>query len=276
MGVKLGKANATQSTSRGFFLKTSTTCFDPNWVVTHTTTQPHNYPTTPNKKLQEFNTCGLFNVKLSIDWLYLDFTIEAVKNSSCKYRWFDWLVWKSLRLGFLRGFVCSRRYVARPRLRCNAFQKSTQWKNTQKAVFKESFSCMKKRYISTSTWESWVSYIEISFYISFFFWGETTSWENWHMSNLQVPPNLSNNRGSPATHIESDPTAMAVKISMFFLNKSGWKWMDSSWSYGKNWLELYWVFQKIGVPKNGWFITVYNGKPYWNGWFGGTTILGNP
>lgn len=169
MGVKLGKANATQSTSRGFFLKTSTTCFDPNWVVTHTTTQPHNYPPTPNKKLQEFNTCGLFNVKLSIDWLYLDFTIEAVKNSSCKYRWFDWLVWKSLRLGFLRGFVCSRRHVARPRLRCNAFQKSTQWKNTQKAVFKESFSSMKKRYISTSTWESWVSYIEISFYISFFF-----------------------------------------------------------------------------------------------------------
>ena len=78
--------------------------------------------------------------------------------------------------------------------------------------------------------------------------------ENWHMSNLQVPPNLSNNRGSPATHIESDPTAMAVKISMFFLNKSGWKWMDSSWSYGKNGLELYWVLQKIGVPQNGWFI----------------------
>ncbi len=33
-----------------------------------------------------------------------------------------------------------------------------------------------------------------------------------------------------------------------------------------------WVFPKIGVsPK--WM--VYNGKHYWNGWFGGTTIFGN-
>ena len=33
----------------------------------------------------------------------------------------------------------------------------------------------------------------------------------------------------------------------------------------------------IGVSKNRgtpkWM--VYNGKPYWNGWFGGTTIIGN-
>ena len=33
-----------------------------------------------------------------------------------------------------------------------------------------------------------------------------------------------------------------------------------------------WVFPKIGVPPKR---MVYNGKPYWNGWFGGTTIFGN-
>ena len=34
-----------------------------------------------------------------------------------------------------------------------------------------------------------------------------------------------------------------------------------------------WVFQNIGVPPK-WM--VYNGKPYWNGWFGGKpTIFGN-
>ena len=35
-----------------------------------------------------------------------------------------------------------------------------------------------------------------------------------------------------------------------------------------------WVFPKIRVPQNGWFI-IYNGKPHQNGWFGGTTIFGN-
>ena len=34
-----------------------------------------------------------------------------------------------------------------------------------------------------------------------------------------------------------------------------------------------WVFPKMVVPQNGWFI--YNGKPYQNAWFGGTTIFGN-
>ena len=33
-----------------------------------------------------------------------------------------------------------------------------------------------------------------------------------------------------------------------------------------------WVFPKIKVPQNGWW---NNGKPYLNGWFGGTTIFGN-
>ena len=33
-----------------------------------------------------------------------------------------------------------------------------------------------------------------------------------------------------------------------------------------------WMFPKIGVgPQNGWFI--YNVKPYYNGWFGGTIIF---
>ena len=42
----------------------------------------------------------------------------------------------------------------------------------------------------------------------------------------------------------------------------------------KNRLEMgkKWVFPKIGVPPK-WM--VYNGKSYWNGWFGGTTIFGN-
>ena len=34
-----------------------------------------------------------------------------------------------------------------------------------------------------------------------------------------------------------------------------------------------WMFPKIVVPPK-WL--VYNGKPYWNGWFGGTIIFGNP
>ena len=33
-------------------------------------------------------------------------------------------------------------------------------------------------------------------------------------------------------------------------------------------------FQKLGYPQNGWFI-IYNGKPYFFGWFGGTIIFGN-
>ena len=33
-----------------------------------------------------------------------------------------------------------------------------------------------------------------------------------------------------------------------------------------------WMFPKIGVPPK-WM--VYNGKPYYNGWFGGTIIFGN-
>ena len=40
------------------------------------------------------------------------------------------------------------------------------------------------------------------------------------------------------------------------------------------WFNVYyiWGFSKNrGTPK--WM--VYNGKPYWNGWFGGTNILGN-
>ena len=34
-----------------------------------------------------------------------------------------------------------------------------------------------------------------------------------------------------------------------------------------------WVFPKIGGKPPKWMI--YNGKPYWNGWFGGTIIFGN-
>ena len=33
-----------------------------------------------------------------------------------------------------------------------------------------------------------------------------------------------------------------------------------------------WVFPKIGVPQNGWFIME---TPIKNGWFGGTIIFGN-
>ena len=33
------------------------------------------------------------------------------------------------------------------------------------------------------------------------------------------------------------------------------------------------MFPKIGIPQNGWFI--YNGKSFWNGWFGVITIFGN-
>ena len=34
-----------------------------------------------------------------------------------------------------------------------------------------------------------------------------------------------------------------------------------------------WVFPKIGIPQNGWFIMEI---PIKNGWFGGTPIFGNP
>ena len=45
------------------------------------------------------------------------------------------------------------------------------------------------------------------------------------------------------------------------------------------WHLHWWVcFSHLGVSKNRgtpkWMI--YNGNPYWNGWFGGTTIFGNP
>ena len=36
-----------------------------------------------------------------------------------------------------------------------------------------------------------------------------------------------------------------------------------------------WGFHKWGDTQNGWFINVYNGKSYWNGWFRGTPTLGN-
>ena len=34
-------------------------------------------------------------------------------------------------------------------------------------------------------------------------------------------------------------------------------------------------FSWLGVPQNGWFIKEIKGKSCWNGWFGGTPILGN-
>ena len=34
-----------------------------------------------------------------------------------------------------------------------------------------------------------------------------------------------------------------------------------------------WMFPKIGAKPTKWM--VYNGKPYYNGWFGGTIIFGN-
>ena len=36
-------------------------------------------------------------------------------------------------------------------------------------------------------------------------------------------------------------------------------------------LSEMWVFPKIMVPQNGWCII--NGKPYWNGWFGGVSLF---
>ena len=51
---------------------------------------------------------------------------------------------------------------------------------------------------------------------------------------------------------------------------SGRKKRSCSWQ--KSWGSFIWVFPKNkGTPK--WM--VYNGKPYWNWWFGGTTIFGN-
>ena len=44
--------------------------------------------------------------------------------------------------------------------------------------------------------------------------------------------------------------------------------LNSSWFFSKH----IWVFPKIREPLK-WL--VYNGKPYQNGWFGGTTIFGN-
>ena len=58
---------------------------------------------------------------------------------------------------------------------------------------------------------------------------------------------------------------------------SGWGrwWTDAiEGSLTKcNWVKLgIWVFPKIGVPQNGWFIVE---NPIKSGWFGGTTIFGN-
>ena len=57
------------------------------------------------------------------------------------------------------------------------------------------------------------------------------------------------------------------------------------WPFGQKWFNVFfpgtlsksndiaiWVFPKIGIPQNGWFIME---KPTKMGWFGGTTIFGN-
>ena len=41
------------------------------------------------------------------------------------------------------------------------------------------------------------------------------------------------------------------------------------------WVVIIWVFPKIGVPQNGWFIMEIPIKMIQNWWFGGTTIFGN-
>ena len=81
------------------------------------------------------------------------------------------------------------------------------------------------------------------------------------------------------------------------LNKALWWWycgVSSRFPSFWGWMEVHWIFgwivkdhgrdkyygssrfnmgvsEKRDTPK--W--TVYNGKPYWNGWFGGTIIFGN-
>ena len=46
-------------------------------------------------------------------------------------------------------------------------------------------------------------------------------------------------------------------------------WGEEAWNL---FIVAIWMFPKIGVPTK-WM--VYNGKPYSNGWFGGTTIFEN-
>ena len=49
-----------------------------------------------------------------------------------------------------------------------------------------------------------------------------------------------------------------------------WKLEDTCWN-GMPWKPI-WVFAKIGVPQNGWFIME---NPIKNGWFAGTPFFGN-
>ena len=64
----------------------------------------------------------------------------------------------------------------------------------------------------------------------------------------------------PRKHLHGSGSSSMLQIVFYLI----------SWQHDIK--KTIWVFPKIVAPPK-WM--VYNGKPYWNGWFGGTTIFGN-
>ena len=73
----------------------------------------------------------------------------------------------------------------------------------------------------------------------------------WHKVHLQTPQSQGK-MNHPNEFIPKE----------FFRNSSGKKKQQEQYTF---FVVTIWVFPKIGVPQNG---MIYNGNPYWNGWFG--------
>ena len=68
---------------------------------------------------------------------------------------------------------------------------------------------------------------------------------------------------------------LSSKRKHHFLNGGWLPRCMFDWKFGSMWTDRFshiWVFPKIVVPQNGWFIME---NPIKNGWFGGTIIFGN-
>ena len=74
-------------------------------------------------------------------------------------------------------------------------------------------------------------------------------------------------------HIKSQGW-ICLNLNTGYRNNTGPKWWQKGGQAGHKLVTRIYTgcFEKIGVPENG---MVSNGKPYWNGWCGGTPIFGN-
>ena len=110
------------------------------------------------------------------------------------------------------------------------------------------------------------------------FFENKNEWKKTTISTISSPVRL----GVSAALFEvpngksASPSTLRCRIrssSCRWTRKSVWTKIPSYWiRLVRNRKNIIWVFPKIVVPQNGWFIME---NPIKNGWFGGTIIFGN-